>query len=199
MHKVLIIKKEYSSYYGCNVVCEYVSIDAIKPFDISDEDWESLNEIVEGLARGEKQICNDYSVGNCNYDLHCIINDKDWGILAESEYFYIRNEYEEAYLYSKPDSRKIASVGHYYGDPETAFIDPDEKFCITIGCGIIKYNLVEPFEDYMYGRNTEQWIETGRDSNEWFNCIEKDTDSYFTVSCDGEDIKRFNLQTLDEF
>ena len=50
----------------------------------------------------------------------------------------------------------MASVGHFYGDPDAAYIDPEERFCITIGCGIIKYNLCEPFEGYMY--NCEPFV-----------------------------------------
>lgn len=51
----------------------------------------------------------------------------------------------------------------------------------------------------MYEQNTEQWIEVGRnpDSDEWFDCVEKVTESYVAVSCDGEDISKFNLQTLE--
>lgn len=101
----------------------------------------------------------------------------DWGILAESEHYYIRAEYEDAVILSKTNSKRIASIGEHYGDPEDAYIDPKEKFCITVGCGLIKYNLTELFEGYMYDRNTSQWIEVGHE---------------------GEDRRRFNLETLEK-
>ncbi len=72
-----------------------------------------------------------------------IIDEKEWGILAESEHYYIKKEYEDASLYRKPDSKHIACVGDFYGDPEDAYIDPEERFCITIGCGIIKYMILK--------------------------------------------------------
>lgn len=106
MYKVAITKREYSSHYGCNVVFKYVSIDAVKPFEIANDEWESLKMIVEEIANGGKHFCRDYCMDNCTYDLYCISNDRDWQILAESEHFYIRCECEEAFLYRKPDSKK---------------------------------------------------------------------------------------------
>ena len=118
-------------------------------------------------------------------------------ILAESENYYIKADYEAALLYKKSDSKKIACIGDFYGEPQDAYIDLDEKFCITIGCGIIKYNLAEPFESYVYDRNSPQWIETGRTGDiEWCDKIEEVTDSYIIVSQDGDDKRKFDINTL---
>lgn len=95
-------------------------------------------------------------------------------------------------------TRRITCVGDFYGDPSDAYIDLDERFCITIGCGIIKYNLQEPYEEYMYDRDNSQWIEVGREGDdiEWCDRIEEVTDSYIIVSLEGEEKRRFNLNTL---
>jgi hypothetical protein len=118
-------------------------------------------------------------------------------ILAESEHYYIQKDSEEAVLYLKEGSKRIACVGDFYGDPLDAYIDPEERFCIVIGCGIIKYNLEKPFDEYSYDTVTPQWIETGRtDEIEWCDKIEEVTESYVTVSLGGADKRIFDLNTL---
>ena len=143
----------------------------------------------EGMGLDENTEFEQPVIKWCNH-----ISD----ILAESEHFYILGSYEAASLYRKPDSKYVACVGDFYGDPEDAYIDPEERFCITIGCGIIKYNLCEPFEEYRYDRETPQWIETGREGNiEWCDRIDEVTDSYISVSLNGEDKRKFNINTLE--
>lgn len=58
----------------------------------------------------------------------------------------------------------------------------------------------EPFEEYMYNRNTPQWVEVGREGDdiEWCDRIEEVTDSYIIVSLEGEERRRFNLNTLEK-
>ena len=100
-------------------------------------------------------------------------------ILAESENYYIKGTFESADLYSKSDNRRIAQVGDFYGDPEDGLIDRYERFCITVGCGYIIYFLREPFEDYMYDKNTKQWIEGGRnaDNTKWIEAVRQVSDN----------------------
>lgn len=199
MYKVYIEKREYNSTTDCEWIFDFVSVDANKPDEVSEEEWDSIREFVKELAKGDKTEVIGIDGKKCKYDLHSMIEERDWGILAESENYYIRAEDEDATIFSKPNSKRIASVADHYGDPEDAYIDPEERFCITVGCGLIKYNLTEPFEDYMYDRNTSQWIEVGREGDiEWCDCIEAVTDSYIIVSCDGEDRRRFNLETLEK-
>ncbi len=63
----------------------------------------------------------------------------------------------------------------------------------------IKYMLQEPFEEYMYDRDTPQWIEVGRMGDiEWCDKIEEVTESCVEVSLEGEDMRRFNLETLQK-
>lgn len=200
MYKVFIRKREIKPGYTGEFVNEYVCIDSVKPYDFSEDEWESLKPLVEMIACGNDVSRECVSVNNCNYELNCIVNEKDWCILAESEHYYIKNEYEDAILFRKPDSKRLASVGYFYGDPEAAYIDDKEQFCITIGCGIIKYNLCESFEDYMDNKTSTQWIETGNnpDSIEWCDSIEEVTESYIMLSCEGEKLRKFNLQTLEK-
>ncbi len=119
-------------------------------------------------------------------------------ILARSEHYFIQKEYEEAVLYLKEGSKRIACVGDHYGDPADAYIDPQERFCIVVGCGIIRYNLKEPFEDYSYDKKTTQWMETGRTGDIlWCDHIEDVTESYVAVSLDGKRRGEFDLKTLE--
>lgn len=198
MYKVCIEKKEYNPSFGCDVTESFISIDAVKPYGISDEQWNETQPLVQKLAQGEIDSCEPLNVEGCLYTLNCVRNDEDFSILAESEHYYILSFYEDAVLYRKPDSKRIACVGNVYGDPDDAYIDPAERFCITVGCGLIRYNIQEPFEDYMNDRATTQWVEIGRkkDAEEWCDLIENVTDSYIEVSCDGEDLRRFDLETL---
>jgi ribosomal protein L37AE/L43A len=175
-----------------------ISLDAVKPYKMPEEEWEAIlpyvNEIVSGAASGQKNI----AYGNSRFDISRIENDSEAGILAESKRYYILRDYEEAELYRKPDSKYVASVGHFYGDPEDAYIDSEEKFCITIGCGIIKYNLCDPFEGYMYDRNTPQWVETGREGDiEWCDHIDEVTEDYIVVSLEGEEKRKHDINTLE--
>ncbi len=54
-------------------------------------------------------------------------------------------------------------IGDFYGDPSAAIIDWHEKWCITVGCGLVLYWLREPFPDYQYNTKTPQWSELHRD------------------------------------
>ena len=200
MYKVYIEKRELreDSYYGDEILtCELET--PKKPEELTDNEWIIIEKHAIELSTG-KRHCYKHILGqDCYFDLYCIIDDNDWNVLAESKNYFIKNDYEEAFLYRKNDLKIIASVGHFYGDPEDAYIDPEEKFCITVGCGLIKYNLTEPFESYMYDRNTSQWIEAGREGDiEWCDCIEEVTDSYIIVSSEGEDRRRFKLETLEK-
>ena len=88
-------------------------------------------------------------------------------MLARSKQYSISNEYEVVYLH-RPDGQKIV-IGDFYGDPAAAIIDWEEKWCVTVGCGLILYWLKEPFRPYEYDRNTVQWSEIYRSPpDEWW-------------------------------
>ena len=197
MYKVLIEKSEKHPAMDCDMLSDFISVDAMKPYDLNEAEWNCIKLAVLDLAGECGDPSSQINGPECQFVLARIIDDIDGGILAESQHYFIRRENEEAVLYRKPDSKRITCVGDFYGDPDDAYIDPIERFCITIGCGIIKYNLEEPFEEYMYDTVTPQWNEVGReDEIEWCDRIEMVTDSYIIVSSEGENPRRFRIDTL---
>ena len=197
MYKVLIEKSEKHPALDCDMFSDFISVDAVKPYDLSEAEWDCIEQAVLKLAEDGGNPSKWIIGPRCRFALTRMADSMDGDILAESEHYFVRREYEEAVLYRKPDSKRITCVGDFYGDPDDAYIDPLERFCITIGCGIIKYNLTEPFEEYMYDMETPQWIEIGREGDiEWCDRIEKVTDFYILVSCEGENLRKLNLITL---
>lgn len=85
----------------------------------------------------------------------------EW-IVAESRNYYLYGSYECVYLVSQKNNRAITQVGDFYGDVQAGIIDPDERFCVTVGCGYIIYYLKKPFKGYEYDKITDQWSEGGR-------------------------------------
>ena len=59
MFKVYIEKREYNSETDCEWVSDFVSVDAIKPDKISEEEWDIIESIVLELAKGNKSIVKD--------------------------------------------------------------------------------------------------------------------------------------------
>jgi len=82
-------------------------------------------------------------------------------ILAESKRYIIQSEYESVFLKFKQSEREIL-IGDFYGDPEVGFIAADERYCVVGGCGIIVYFIEEPFLDYRYDYQSEQWFDLQR-------------------------------------
>lgn len=81
--------------------------------------------------------------------------------LAESKNYTITSEYEKVYLYNKADSSSRV-IGDFYGDPEGALIDKQERFAVMFGDGVIVYRLCPPFRAYSCDTECEQWTEYGR-------------------------------------
>ena len=88
-------------------------------------------------------------------------DSSNWTI-AESEHYIVKGDYESSNLYRKSDGKRVAGIGHFYGDPEAGIIDKNEKFCVVVGCGVIVYRIKEPFQEYDYDKESEQWYEFGR-------------------------------------
>jgi hypothetical protein len=92
-------------------------------------------------------------------------------LLAESKHYIVYNEYETVILQIKQSQREI-QIGDFYGNPQMAVISEDEAFCVMCGCGAILYYLREPFKEYEYHIQTEQWKEWGRSEKEvWIERI----------------------------
>lgn len=200
MAKVCIKKYEKNIELDIEFYNVFFSIDDVKTYDISENEWAVIRPYVEKICDGVAKKYNGIKAQESSFDLFLIEDEKDFGILVESKNYFIVRDCEDASLYRKPNCRRITCVGDFYGEPEDAYIDPEERFCITVGCGIIKYNLQDPFEEYMYDCDTLQWIEVGRDGDniEWCDKIEEVTDSYIVVSIEGEERRKFNLTTLEK-
>lgn len=123
-------------------------------------------------------------------------NDRK-NILAESVHYFVFRDSEAVWLCNKTDGCKIACVGDFYGNATDAFVDPEERFCISVGCGLIKYDIHEPFENYQYNRTDSQWIECGREGDIiWCDHIERVDDATITVVLDGGNRECFSVKTL---
>lgn len=100
-------------------------------------------------------------------------------LIAESEHYCIKGEWETASLYSKKENKPITCVRDHYGDTADGLIDRNERFCVTVGCGYIVYFLNEPFEPYAYDRSTPQWTESGRENSKikWIEKVRQISDN----------------------
>lgn len=105
-------------------------------------------------------------------------------IIAESKNYIIKGTYEDASLIRKSDGSRIAWVGDFYGNPADGIIDKNERYCVTVGCGVIVYKLREPFEDYMYDTVTDQWYEFGRgpENTEWIEEVDQISDNEVEIT-----------------
>ena len=109
-------------------------------------------------------------------------------ILTRSENYRITSEYEVVWL--EGIAHKPIVIGDFYGDPEMAIIDWNERWCIIAGSGLVIYYLKQPFEAYQYNYITEQWDECFRSpNNQWL--IE-------TVYQVGDNQVRFVVDTNDK-
>lgn len=85
-------------------------------------------------------------------------------LLARSRHFIVSHEYETVLL-ARPEG-EVLVIGHFYGDPESAIIDWNEKWVVVAGCGIILYHLRDPYVPYEYDKTTDQWWEAHRSAPE---------------------------------
>lgn len=93
--------------------------------------------------------------------------------LAHSNNYRILHEFETVWLLSV--GRENVVIGDFYGDPQVAVIDEDEKWCAVAGCGLIVYFLREPFLEYRYNLQVGQYLEFGRTvgAEWWIDHIEQ--------------------------
>ena len=88
-------------------------------------------------------------------------------MLARSRRYAVPHEYETVHL-ERPGGGRLV-IGGFYGDPEAAIIDWNEKWAIAVGCGLILYHLREPYVSCGHGRTTGQWWEAHRSPpDEWW-------------------------------
>lgn len=118
-------------------------------------------------------------------------------VLARSENYEISHEFEVVFLsrFAKPNSDVV--IGDFYGNPAVAIIDEKERFVIMAGCGIIIYNLEEPFQPYQYNLQTAQWKELFRETgNQWWieSIIQTGENAFhFTVDANSNEAGAYEL------
>lgn len=96
--------------------------------------------------------------------------DPPFGIntLATSENYIVYAIFDYAYLFFRNASRGDVFLGWFYGDPEGALIDREERFCTVFSNGIIVYRLEEPFAPYDGAQaHILQWDDFDRTNVEW--------------------------------
>ena len=81
-------------------------------------------------------------------------------LLAESKNYLVEHEYET--VLPSPRSGGKVVIGEFYGDPDVAIIDQEEKWCAIGGCGLIVYWLEQPFAEYHYRTHSPQYFEMNR-------------------------------------
>lgn len=84
--------------------------------------------------------------------------------LTESDHYKIIHLYEAVFI-APIDSNNINEyneIGYFYGEPEVAVIDQNEKWCAIGGCGLIIYFIQEPFSPYQYDQESSQYFEIHR-------------------------------------
>lgn len=115
-------------------------------------------------------------------------------VLAESEHYRVYNEYENVIMEIKKSHRK-KQIGDFYGNPQMAIISEDEEVCVMCGCGIIIYFLKEPFREYEYCAQTEQWREWGRNNGEeiWVESIKYIDNETIEIITESGEIYQLNI------
>jgi hypothetical protein len=64
--------------------------------------------------------------------------------LFETANFSVASEWETVYLIGR-DLKRPVVVGDFYGNPSAAAVDPAERWCVIVGCGLIVYRLGPPW------------------------------------------------------
>jgi len=126
----------------------------------------------------------------------CGVNRPYWpDILDMTSHFYVARESEKAILCWRGNAEEICNVGIRKGGLKDAYIDPDEKFCITVGCGLVRFDIKK--EKYKHIVEVHFSAESTRAEDiERCDKIEKVTDSYILVSHEGSNFRKFDINTL---
>ena len=82
--------------------------------------------------------------------------------LAISENVKVESSFEKVFLSTKSVEHLL--IGDFYGDPDGAIIDWDERWVIMFGNGIIIYNLNGSYSPYNCNNKTNQWVELYRET-----------------------------------
>jgi hypothetical protein len=94
-------------------------------------------------------------------------------VLARSKRYVVSHVFEVVFL-REIGGRELV-IGDFYGDPEAAIIDSQERWVVMVGCGIILYRLDGAFFPYEYGLKINQWWEDYRNPPDiwWIDSVEQ--------------------------
>ena len=88
-------------------------------------------------------------------------------ILAESQNFVLRHEYEDVSLFDKRTQEK-RSLGEHYGDPKAGLISPEQDWFITFGEGLLYFDFERGLKSFFRSGFVDSW---GKDSSAFVHAI----------------------------
>lgn len=104
-------------------------------------------------------------------------------LLCRSPNYTVRSAWEEVFLEGRALPARIV-VGDFYGNPSAAAIDRAERWCVTVGAGLVAYRLGPPWTPYRYQQATDQWFEWGRGPKDvqWITNVAARDDGAFAIT-----------------
>lgn len=119
-------------------------------------------------------------------------------ILAESNNFLITNIFETTYLIKKHqcNSKNRIIIGTFYGDPQTAIIDKEEKWCAIAGEGLIIYFLRDPFSSYKENQVSSQFFSKYKNESniKWIQQLVQLSANQILITDDNHQKSIFNIE-----
>jgi hypothetical protein len=121
--------------------------------------------------------------------------------LTESDHYKIIHLYEAVFI-APIDSNNIneyTEIGDFYGEPEIAIIDQNEKWCAIGGCGLIIYFIQEPFTPYQYDQKCSQYFEIHRSppSIWWIEDLQQISPSKILITLENSQTRILDIFTKE--
>lgn len=109
--------------------------------------------------------------------------------------------YESAYIapLQSSDIYQYIEIGDFYGNPEVAIIDHNEKWCAIGGCGLIIYFIQEPFTTYQYDQESSQYFEIHRSppSIWWIEDLQQISQSKILITLEDSQTRILDIFTKE--
>lgn len=77
-------------------------------------------------------------------------------LLCQSALYEVASEWEYAYLDGSGQGHELL-VAYFEGDPRAAAIDPDERWLVVAGQGLVVYRLEPPWHPFDATIEDQQW------------------------------------------
>lgn len=125
----------------------------------------------------------------------------DYVQLSQSKSYKIIHLYESAYIapLQSSDIYQYIEIGDFYGNPEVAIIDQNEKWCAIGGCGLIIYFIQEPFTPYQYDQESSQYFEIHRSppSIWWIEDLQQISQSKILITLEDSQTRILDIFTKE--